>query len=125
MKIRLYYSPVRPEGAAGELRDWTHIKKGINVAFYIYILKCSDGSYYTGHTDNLEQRISAHKQGAYEGYTANRLPVTLVFVEEFGSRIEALEAERKIKTWNRRKKEILISSGWEGFIKLRKIKNKI
>lgn len=87
--------------------------------FYVYILKCNDGSFYTGHTDNLEKRIAEHQAGSYQGYTAKRLPVTLVFVEEFGSRTEALEAERKIKTWNRKKKETLSEKGWEGIIAMR------
>lgn len=84
--------------------------------FYIYILKCSDGSYYTGHTENLEVRISEHNIGHHNGYTSTRLPVQVVYAEEFGSRAEALEAERKIKTWNRKKKETLAYKGWEGVI---------
>ena len=74
--------------------------------FYVYILKCNDGSYYTGHTENLEQRLSAHNIGLYDGYTATRRPVQLIYAEEFATRIEALEAERKIKTWNRKKKAL-------------------
>ena len=46
--------------------------------FWVYILRCSDGSYYTGHTDNLESRIAQHQSGECEGYTATRLPVELV-----------------------------------------------
>ncbi len=92
--------------------------------FYVYILKCSDGSFYTGHTDNLEKRIAEHQAGQYEGYTAKRLPVTVVFVEGCASRAEALEAERKIKTWNRKKKETLAFEGWKGIIGMRKHKVK-
>jgi predicted GIY-YIG superfamily endonuclease len=87
--------------------------------FYVYILKCKDNSYYTGHTENLEQRISQHQSGFYDGYTSTRLPVQLIYAEAFSSRIEALEAERKIKTWNRKKKETLAYLGWEGIISLR------
>ena len=72
--------------------------------FYVYILKCNDGSYYTGHTDDIERRIAEHKGGLYQGYTSSRLPIQLVYLEEFFSRIEALEAERKIKNWSRKKK---------------------
>ena len=82
--------------------------------FHVYILLCSDGSYYTGHTENLEKRLSEHEQGFYEGYTASRLPVRLVYVESIGSRDEAIEAERKIKGWSRKKKELLITHGWQG-----------
>ena len=88
--------------------------------FYVYILKCSDGSYYTGHTDDLEKRYAEHCANTYECYTSTRLPVELVFSQEFASRGEALEAEQQIKPWNRRKKEILINKGWEGFMELRK-----
>lgn len=90
------------------------------LSFYVYLLKCKDESFYTGHTDNLEKRISEHHMGTYQGYTASRLPVSLVFAEEFGSREEALEAERKIKKWNRKKKNALAKKGWEGIIALRK-----
>jgi predicted GIY-YIG superfamily endonuclease len=85
------------------------------VAFYVYILECNDGSFYTGHTDNIELRISEHNNSKYAGYTSTRLPIKVVFVEECASRDEALQAERKIKTWGRRKKEILIKFGWKGF----------
>lgn len=81
--------------------------------FYVYILQCSDHSYYVGHTDNLEKRISEHMQGTYPGYVASRLPAHLVFQETFTSRDEALAAERQIKNWSRAKKEALISGGWE------------
>jgi len=72
--------------------------------FYVYILRCSDDSYYTGHTDDLEARLSAHKIGAFGGYTKNRRPVKLVYAETFGTRDEAFNAERRIKGWRREKK---------------------
>jgi len=81
--------------------------------FWVYILKCSDGSYYTGHTDNIEARLVAHNLGIYPGYTSKRLPVKLVFVENCPSRDEAFVAERKIKGWSRKKKQVLIEQGWE------------
>ncbi len=84
------------------------------MAFWVYILRCSDLSYYTGHTDNLEQRIGQHQLGEVEGYTAKRLPVQLVFSQEFGTREEALAAELQIKPWSRAKKEALIRGDWEG-----------
>ena len=74
----------------------------------VYILRCADNSYYTGHTDNLEERIAKHKVGAIEGYTSTKLPVRLVFSEEFPTREEALTCERQIKGWSRRKKEALM-----------------
>lgn len=81
--------------------------------FHTYILRCNDGSYYTGHTDNLETRIASHKTGAIPGYTAERLPVELVWCEEFPTREEALASERRIKGWRRAKKEALIRGDWE------------
>ena len=91
--------------------------------FFVYILKCSDNSYYTGHTDNIEMRLSMHQQQLVCGYTSKRLPVTLVFVQDFGSRYEALSAERQIKGWSRKKKEALIAKNWDTLIKLAKSKN--
>lgn len=77
--------------------------------FYVYILKCVDGSYYTGHTDNLSYRISQHNQQKNGGYVSTRLPFELVYYELFATRYEALQAEHAIKKWTRRKKEALIS----------------
>ncbi|MBD3231925.1 GIY-YIG nuclease family protein [Candidatus Dependentiae bacterium] len=70
--------------------------------FYVYILKCRDGSYYTGHTDNIEKRLSEHVSGSVKCYTSNKLPVKLVFMKNFPSRYEALCAERKIKKWTKK-----------------------
>jgi len=74
------------------------------LTFYVYILRCADGSYYTGHTDDLTTRLVAHRTGTFRGYTYSRRPVRLVFRQEFGSRDEAFVAERQIKGWSRRKK---------------------
>ena len=77
-----------------------------------YILRCSDGSYYTGHTVNLENRIGQHEAGEYEGYTVTRRPVSLVWSQEFSTREEALSAERQIKGWGRKKKEAMMCGDW-------------
>ncbi|MDF0486861.1 TrmH family RNA methyltransferase [Sphingomonas sp. H39-1-10] len=82
------------------------------MSFWVYILRCADGSYYTGHTDNLETRIGQHQSGQIEGYTRSRLPVELMWSQDFPSRVEALEAEQRIKPWSRAKKEALIASDW-------------
>ena len=86
--------------------------------FFVYILKCSDGSYYTGHTDNIESRISAHKLGLGCTYTKERLPIEVVYVQQFASRYEALSAERQIKGWNRKKKEALMQVNWDDLVRL-------
>jgi len=88
------------------------------MAFYVYILRCADGSYYTGHTDALEARVAAHQRGEIPGYTETRCPVELVFAQEFSSREEALGRERQVKGWSRVKKEALIAQDWERLVKL-------
>ncbi|MDX8357706.1 GIY-YIG nuclease family protein [Sphingopyxis terrae] len=82
------------------------------MAFWTYILLCADGRYYTGHTDNLEHRIGQHQSGLIEGFTSSRLPVRLMWSQDFPTRIEALEAEMRIKKWSRAKKEALIRGDW-------------
>ena len=74
---------------------------------YLYILRCNDQSYYVGHTDNIEKRIADHAAGLC-GYTSKRLPVKLIYIEQFQTRDEAFIAEHKIKGWSRKKKEALI-----------------
>ena len=80
--------------------------------FWTYVLRCSDGSYYTGHTDNLELRVAQHSAGLGGDWTKRRLPVTLVWQQAFSSRDEAKAAEFQIKPWSRAKKEALIASDW-------------
>jgi predicted GIY-YIG superfamily endonuclease len=87
------------------------------VAFYVYILRCVDYSYYVGHTDDLDHRIAQHHAGEIAGYTQNRRPVRLVFLQEFATRQEALAAEGQLKGWSRAKKEALILENW-GRVKL-------
>ena len=71
--------------------------------YFVYILKCSDDSYYTGVTNNLEKRISEHKSGVIKGYTSSRLPVELVFLERFSDVNQAIIFEKQVKDWNRKK----------------------
>ena len=82
------------------------------MSFWVYILRCADKSYYTGHKDNLEKRIAEHQAGEYNSYTSTRLPVVVVFSQEFCSREEALVCERQIKGWSREKKEALMRGDW-------------
>ena len=86
--------------------------------FFAYILRCADGSYYVGHTDDLELRLRQHRDGTLGGYTSTRLPVELVWSADFYGRDEALEAERKIKGWSRAKKEALIRGDWSAIERL-------
>lgn len=81
--------------------------------FFAYILRCSDGSFYVGHTDELERRLAEHETGAGSGYTASRQPVHLVWFQEFPTREEAKVVEAQLKKWSRRKKEALIGGRME------------
>ena len=81
--------------------------------FHVYILLCSDGSYYTGHTDDLEARLVEHESGKYAGYTKSRRPVKFLWATDFTSRIEALKAEKQIKGWTRAKKEALMRGNFD------------
>nr|WP_319383102.1 GIY-YIG nuclease family protein [uncultured Roseibium sp.] len=80
----------------------------------VYILRCSNGSYYTGITrKDLETRVSEHQQGVHDGYTARYRPVTLVFNCVFEHVTDAIACERQIKGWRRAKKEALIRGDYE------------
>jgi putative endonuclease len=82
--------------------------------FYVYILKCSDGTYYTGCTNDLYRRLNEHQSGASAtAYTASRRPVELVWNEEVGTLGETLFHERQIKGWSRAKKEALIQNDFD------------
>ncbi len=80
---------------------------------WVYILECSDGSYYTGSTTNLEQRLVDHNTGRYGGYTSLRLPVTLLWSHGFSDYRDAFAFERKIKRWSRAKKEALMQADFD------------
>ncbi len=78
--------------------------------YYVYILKCSDDSYYTGITSNLDKRINEHKLGKYKNcYTYKRRPIEVKFYETFNDVLQAIYFEKKIKKWTRAKKEALIN----------------
>ena len=81
--------------------------------FHTYLLRCSDGSYYVGHTDDLETRILQHQSGLIPGYTADRLPIEFLWSQDFPERDQAFAAERQIKGWSRAKKEALIAGDFE------------
>jgi predicted GIY-YIG superfamily endonuclease len=91
--------------------------------FWVYILRCADNSYYTGHTDNLEARIGLHQSGECDGYTSTRRPLQLIWSQEFTSREEALAAEMQIKGWSRKKKEALMRSDLEEVSRLARNKS--
>jgi len=89
---------------------------------YLYMLRCKDGSYYVGSTTNLELRIAEHEAGEGGAYTAQRLPVKLVYTCEFDTPHEAFLRERQVKGWSRRKKEALLREDYKALIELSKAK---
>lgn len=93
------------------------------MAFSAYMLHCRGGVFYTGHTDDLERRISQHQTGFFPGFTSRYLPAELVWSQEFGTRDEAKAAEKQIKGWSRRKKLALIRGDWMEISRLAKGKN--
>ena len=90
---------------------------------YVYILLCSDGSYYTGSTNNLELRLQQHFSGEGSNYTQKHRPIKLLYFEEFSEISEAFY--REIQGWSRKKKEALIKEKFEKLPDLSKNKNEL
>lgn len=74
----------------------------------MYILKCADGTYYTGSTKNLEKRLLQHKNGEGANYTKKKLPIDLVYYEEYDRIDSAFYREKQIQGWSHAKKKALI-----------------
>ena len=104
---------IEGEGAAN------HVAK----PFFAYMLECSDSTYYTGQTDDLEARLAEHQAGIRCVYTASRRPVELVWCQEFVTRDEAKVAEAMIKGWSRAKKKALISGDFDAISRLARKKD--
>jgi putative endonuclease len=87
---------------------------------FVYMLRCRDGSYYVGLTrrDWLEERVGEHHAGTFDGYTAARRPVELVWAEQFDRVVDAIAMERRLKGWGRAKKEALIQDDWDRVVAL-------
>lgn len=84
------------------------MKKG-----YIYILKCANGSFYTGSTIDLERRLRQHQQGKGANYTLKHRPVVLVYHQEFPAIQEAFRREKQIQRWSHAKKQALIDGDFD------------
>jgi putative endonuclease len=80
---------------------------------WMYILKCADGSYYVGSTKDLECRIAEHQEGLGAKYTSRRLPVKLVYGEEYDRVADAYYREKQVQGWTRAKREALIKGEYE------------
>ncbi|VVU98990.1 hypothetical protein FVB9532_00239 [Mesonia oceanica] len=91
--------------------------------YYVYILQCSDNTYYTGITSKLEERLFQHNSGFYrDGYTYRRRPVELKYYTTFSNSGKAIDFEKKIKKWSKAKKEALINSEYDQLPNLAKKK---
>ena len=90
---------------------------------YMYILKCANGSYYTGSTIDLERRLEQHKNGEGANFTKKHLPVELIYAEEFARIEDAFYREKQIQGWSRKKKEALIAGNFDKLHELAECKN--
>ncbi len=89
--------------------------------YFVYILLCYDGTYYTGITSDIIKRIKEHSNGKHiDSYTYNRRPVKLAFLCEFSDVKLAIAKEKQIKKWSKKKKEALINNAFEGLPNLAK-----
>ncbi|TLV04086.1 GIY-YIG nuclease family protein [Dyadobacter luticola] len=93
-------------------------------SYFVYIVKCSDGSYYTGITNNMERRVAEHNSGLDPFcYTFKRRPVEPVFSCEFNDPNQAIAFEKQVKGWGRKKKEALIADKWDDLKPLAECRN--
>ncbi|WP_230621779.1 GIY-YIG nuclease family protein [Aggregatibacter sp. Marseille-P9115] len=90
---------------------------------WMYILRCSDGSYYTGSTRDLEGRLYEHQNGLGAVFTKKRLPIKLVYCEEFERIDDAFYREKQVQGWSRAKKDALIQGQYDLLPKLAKTRN--
>ena len=90
---------------------------------YMYILECSDGTYYTGSTIDLELRIKQHQNGEGANHTKKRMPVKLVYYEEYQNIADAFRREKQIQGWSRKKKEALFCGDLKELHQLAECKN--
>lgn len=87
--------------------------------YYVYILQCADGSYYTGVTNDVDRRVNEHNEGSNKkAYSYTRRPVVLLYQEYFTDVNEAIDFEKQIKGWSRAKKEALMRGDWDEIVHL-------
>lgn len=91
--------------------------------YFVYILKCSDHSFYTGITDNIDRRLIEHQSGINKKcYTYSKRPLDLVYFEEFQNPNDAISKEKQIKGWSRKKKQALINNDFKELKRLSNLK---
>lgn len=94
------------------------------MVLFVYIVECSDGSFYTGVTNDLDRRIAEHNDGHNpKAFTYRRRPVTLVYHEDHSDPYYAISREKQIKGWSRKKKIAMIKGEWEKLPELSKSKS--
>ncbi len=93
--------------------------------YFVYVLECSDGSYYVGVTNDLEIRLEQHNSGnTRTAYTYSRRPLVLKYYQRFDFIEHAIEFEKQLKGWSRKKKEALFEENWEEIKRLSNLKKK-
>jgi len=92
--------------------------------YYVYIVQCPDNSYYTGVTNDVERRLIEHNNERDTKYTYRKRPVKLVWFENYNDINQAIEKEKQIKGWSRKKKEALINNDFDLLLELSNLKNK-
>lgn len=93
------------------------------MAFYVYILRCADGRYYVGHTDDLDRRMAQHGDGTASAFTAKRRPLRLLWATDCPSRAAAFDLERQLKGWSRAKKEAFMRGDYDALPALSRSRN--
>jgi len=94
--------------------------------YYVYIVLCTDGSYYTGMTNNMNRRLEEHNEGLIIScYTFSRRPLVLKYCEYYQYVNDAIKREKQIKGWSRKKKEALINGDFEELVRLAKRRNSL
>ena len=91
--------------------------------YFVYIVECNDGSYYTGVTNDVENRVWEHNEGIHpNSFTYKRRPVVLRYYMRFTDINDAIDFEKQVKGWNRKKKEALFREDWSEIVRLSNIK---
>jgi len=121
LELRKWTSRMESNGALSLSKGNIRLKI---VAYFVYILKCCDRSYYIGVTSDLKKRLKTHNTGKGADWTARRLPVELIYEEQHDTKSKALKREKQLKGWSRTKKEALINGELELLRKLSKSPSK-
>ena len=96
----------------------------LDMSGWMYILHCADGTYYTGSTNDIDLRLHQHQTGEGAKYTRSRLPVVLIYSEEYDRIDDAFFREKQVQGWTRKKKEALIEGAFEKLNDLAKCVNR-